>query len=128
MYTFFKVFANGKQKQVLKTQSTLDVEYHAYINWCRENNVGWRLVRDYDGKVMFTESYNDIQSLMNLEVGRSHDVKQFMITLHFERIGADTFEIDSLSDGWRVPSVIASKSDVIDIVVNGKSLIDIVNR
>jgi hypothetical protein len=126
MYTFFKVFANGKQKQVLKTQSTLDVEYHAYINWCRENNVGWRLVRDYDGKVMFTESYNDIQSLMNLEVGRSYDVKQFLTTLHIERIGADAYEVAVTSDGWSTHPL--TKAEVIAVLDGSLTMLEVMNR
>ena len=127
MYTFFKVFENGAEKKVLKTNSTLDIEYHAYINWCRDNNVGWRLVRDYDGKVMFTESYNDIQTLMNLEVGRSHDVKQFMITLHIERISADEYEVSITSDGWS--SYAVSKADLREMLVfKTINIMDIVNR
>lgn len=53
MYKFIKILSNGAEKQVLVTNSTLDVEYHAYINWCRENKMHWKLVRVYDGKIMF---------------------------------------------------------------------------
>ena len=127
MYTFVKVFANGGEKKVLKTQSTLDVEYHAYINWCRENNVGWRLVRDYDNKVMFTESYTPIQSLMNLEVGRSHDVKQFMTTLHIERISADEYEVSVTSDGWSSHPM--TKAELKAMLVDGTlSMLEVMNR
>jgi hypothetical protein len=52
MYTFFKIFPNGKEKYCGVFQSTLDPEYHAYINWCRENSIGWKLVGS-DGKIKF---------------------------------------------------------------------------
>lgn len=53
MYKFIKILGNGAEKQVLVTNSTLDVEYHAYIDWCRANKMHWKLVRVYDGKIMF---------------------------------------------------------------------------
>lgn len=52
LYTFYKVFDNGTKKTVLHTDSTLDPEYHGYVNWCTENNVKWELVRNYDKKVV----------------------------------------------------------------------------
>lgn len=53
MYKFYKIFASGAAKYCLTCNSTLDAEYHAYINWCQENNMHWKLVRTYDNKVMY---------------------------------------------------------------------------
>lgn len=53
MYKFYKIFPNGKEKYADTFNSTLDPNYHAYINWCRENNIGWKLVRVFDNCVMF---------------------------------------------------------------------------
>ena len=53
IYKFIKILSNGAEKQVLVTNSTLDVEYHAYIDSCRANKMHWKLVRIYDGKIMF---------------------------------------------------------------------------
>jgi hypothetical protein len=52
-YKFYKIFPNGKEKYAETFDSTLDPEYHAYINWCKENNVDWKLV-DSDGKIKHT--------------------------------------------------------------------------
>lgn len=52
-YTFYKILSNGNKKAVHYTDSTLDPEYHAYINWCRENNMRWQMVRNFDNKVMW---------------------------------------------------------------------------
>lgn len=57
MYTFYKIFPGGKKKYCATFNSTLDPEYHGYINWCRENEIDWELVRTYDGKVMFESEY-----------------------------------------------------------------------
>jgi hypothetical protein len=53
MYKFYKVFPNGKEKYCDTFNSTLDPEYHSYINWCKENDMRWKLVRVFDKKVMF---------------------------------------------------------------------------
>lgn len=58
-YKFYKIFPTGKKKYCHATESTLDPEYHAYINWCRENGIAWELVREFDGKVMFSENYDN---------------------------------------------------------------------
>ena len=52
MYMFYKIFKNGSKKYCHTCDSTLDPEYHAYINWCRDNDVGWELVRVSDNKVI----------------------------------------------------------------------------
>lgn len=62
MYKFYKIFANGTEKYCETFNSTLDPNYHAYINWCRENNVGWKLVRVSDGQVMFGKSITDYEN------------------------------------------------------------------
>ena len=54
MYKFYKIFPNGKEKYAESFNSTLDANYHAYINWCRDNNIGWKLVSTYDGKIKFS--------------------------------------------------------------------------
>ena len=54
MYKFYKVFPNGKEKYCETFNSTLDPEYHAYINWCRENKINWKLVRVFDNAVVFS--------------------------------------------------------------------------
>jgi hypothetical protein len=53
MYKFYKIFANDKRKYVETFNSTLDPNYHAYINWCEQNKVNWELIRVSDNKVMF---------------------------------------------------------------------------
>ena len=60
-YKFYKIFPSGKKKYCEPFNSTLDPNYHAYINWCEEHNkdnpkypIGWELVRTFDNKVMFT--------------------------------------------------------------------------
>ena len=53
MYKFYMIFPNGKEKYVDTFNSTLDPDYHACINWCRENDVRWKLVRVFDNKIMF---------------------------------------------------------------------------
>lgn len=53
MYKFYKIFPNGKEKYCETFNSTLDPEYHAYINWCRENGIDWKLV-DSEGIIKHT--------------------------------------------------------------------------
>lgn len=57
MYKFYKIFPNGSKKYCATFESTLDPEYHAYINWCRENEFDWELIRVFDNKVMFQSEY-----------------------------------------------------------------------
>lgn len=57
MYKFYKIFPNGNKKYCATFNSTLDPEYHGYINWCRENEFDWELVRTYDNKVVFESEY-----------------------------------------------------------------------
>ena len=52
MYTFYKILHNGKEKYCGKFNSTLDPIYHEYINWCRENDMRWKLV-DSSGNIRF---------------------------------------------------------------------------
>jgi hypothetical protein len=51
-YTFYKQLKSGTWKYCGKFDTTLHPEYHAYINWCRENDYRWKLV-DEDGKIKF---------------------------------------------------------------------------
>ena len=53
MYKFYKIFLNGKEKYTDTFNSTLDPDYHACINWCRDNEFKWKLVRTFDNKIMF---------------------------------------------------------------------------
>ena len=53
MYKFYKLLGKGTWKYVDTFNSTLDPEYQAYINWCEENDMKWKLVRAYDSKIMF---------------------------------------------------------------------------
>lgn len=53
MYKFYKLLGNGNWKKADTFNSTLDPNYHAYINWCREHNMKWKLVRKFDDKIMF---------------------------------------------------------------------------
>jgi len=53
MYKFYKVFASGKWKYCGTFDSTLDPEYHSYINWCRDNGIGWILIRTADNTVKY---------------------------------------------------------------------------
>jgi hypothetical protein len=51
-YKFYKLLGN-KWKYADTFYSTLDPEYHSYINWCKENDIRWKLVRVFDEKIMF---------------------------------------------------------------------------
>lgn len=53
MYKFIKILHNGKEKHCATFNSTLDPEYHAYINWCRDNKMNWKLVDKLTGKIKF---------------------------------------------------------------------------
>ena len=53
MYKFYKIFQTGKEKYCATFNTTLDPEYHAYIQWCRDNNVKWKLVRVSDNQIVF---------------------------------------------------------------------------
>lgn len=59
MYKFYKIFPNSVEKYVGTFHSTLDPEYHAYINWCKENDISWKLVRTSDNKIMYKSSYDN---------------------------------------------------------------------
>ena len=63
MYKFYKIFSNGVKKYCATFNSTLDPNYHAYINWCEKWNeenpkypIGWELVQTFDGKVKFNNA------------------------------------------------------------------------
>jgi len=53
MYKFYKIFPSGKEKLVGTYDTTLHPEYHAYINWCRDNDMRWKLVSTYDNTIKF---------------------------------------------------------------------------
>jgi hypothetical protein len=53
MYKFYKLLGNDKWKYADTFNSTLDPNYHEYINWCKVNNVKWKLVRTSDNKIMY---------------------------------------------------------------------------
>lgn len=53
MYKFYKLLGSGTWKYCDTFNSTLDPEYHAYINWCNDNNMEWKLERASDGKILF---------------------------------------------------------------------------
>lgn len=57
MYKFYKIFANGKEKYCETFNSTLDFNYHAYINWCNDNGIAWKLI-DANGKIKFSNKQN----------------------------------------------------------------------
>lgn len=63
MYKFYKIFSDGKRKYVGKFNSTLDPEYHAYINWCKENKMDWCLISTYDGKIKYSSNNNNLREL-----------------------------------------------------------------
>lgn len=54
MYKFYKLLGSGVWKYADTFNSTLDPEYHAYINWCTENKVQWKLVRTFDNKIVYS--------------------------------------------------------------------------
>lgn len=53
MYKFYKIFSSGNEKYCATFDSTLDPEYHAYINWCKKYDVRWKLVSTFTGEVKF---------------------------------------------------------------------------
>jgi hypothetical protein len=53
MYKFYKLYSNGNWGYAETFNSTLDPNYHAYINWCRENNMRWKLVSTYNNEIKF---------------------------------------------------------------------------
>ena len=54
-YKFIKILHSGKEKVCATFDTTLDPEYHAYINWCNENGMGWKLV-DLEGNIKYQSS------------------------------------------------------------------------
>jgi hypothetical protein len=54
MYKFYKILKNGAKKCVGTFNSTLDPNYHAYINWCRENGMSWELINTSTGKIKYS--------------------------------------------------------------------------
>lgn len=52
MFKFYRMLPSGVWKYTDAFNSTLDPEYHALINHCRENDIRWKLV-DYQGAVKF---------------------------------------------------------------------------
>jgi hypothetical protein len=54
MYKFYKIFLNGNRKYADTFNSTLDPNYHSYINWCKQYKMDWELVRTFDNKVVFS--------------------------------------------------------------------------
>ena len=52
MFKFYRMLPNGVWKYTEAFNSTLDPEYHALINYCRDNYIKWKLL-DYHGKVKF---------------------------------------------------------------------------
>jgi hypothetical protein len=58
LYYFYRMMPNGKWKYTEAFNSTLDPEYHALINHCRENKINWKLVSTYDSSIKFHEEYN----------------------------------------------------------------------
>lgn len=59
MYKFYRMLPSGKWKYSDTYNSTLDPDYHDYINYCNSNNIPWKLVRVYDDKIMFKSEEND---------------------------------------------------------------------
>lgn len=53
MYKFYKILSNGKEKYCATFNSTLDPNYHAYIDWCRLYGIKWKLVWTYDNSIKF---------------------------------------------------------------------------
>lgn len=53
MYKFYKIFSDGTEKYCDTFNSTLDPGYHGYINWCRENNMRWKLIEVSTGRIKF---------------------------------------------------------------------------
>ena len=54
MYKFYKYLAQSKVWKYAETfNSTLDPNYHAYINWCEENKMSWKLVNASDNSIKF---------------------------------------------------------------------------
>lgn len=54
MYKFYKLLGNNVWKYADTFNSTLDPEYHAYINWCDQNKIPWKLVRVFDDKILYS--------------------------------------------------------------------------
>jgi hypothetical protein len=57
MYKFYRKLASGKWKYSETFKSTIDPYYHELINYCNDNKEGvidWKLVRDFDKKIMYS--------------------------------------------------------------------------
>ena len=59
MYKFYKILSNGTEKYCATFNSTLDPDYHGYINWCRENNMQWKLIDTHTGKIKFQSNQSN---------------------------------------------------------------------
>ncbi len=48
MYKFYRMLPNGVWKYTETFNSTLSPDYHSLINYCRENNIKWKLVNSFN--------------------------------------------------------------------------------
>lgn len=53
MYKFYKLLENSTWKYCDTFNSTLDPDYHVLINYCKDHDIKWKLVRAFDNKIMF---------------------------------------------------------------------------
>ena len=58
LYKFYRMMPSGNWKYTEVFNSTLDPEYHALINHCRDNKIDWKLVSTYDNSIKFHEEYD----------------------------------------------------------------------
>lgn len=61
VYFIYRKLDNGKWKYTEAFNSTLDPLYHEHINWYRELNILWILVRTYDKQII----HSNIPNLIN---------------------------------------------------------------
>lgn len=52
MYKFYRQLPSGTWKYSETFNSTLDANYHDLINYCRDENIRWKLV-DSQGNIKF---------------------------------------------------------------------------
>lgn len=58
LYKFYRLMPSGNWKYSDAFNSTLDPNYHAWINSCRENKQNWKLVSTYDDSIKYHEEYD----------------------------------------------------------------------
>jgi len=59
LYYFYRKLPDGQWKYTEPFNNTLDPEYHALINHCRDNNISWKLVSTLNNQIKYSEEVDN---------------------------------------------------------------------